>query len=139
MNRKKPTTIVTPKVRCAVYTRKSTDEGLDQEFNSLDSQREACLAYITSQKAEGWMPVADRYDDPAYSGGTLNRPALQRLMGDIDAGKVDCVVTYKLDRLSRSLADFTRLMEVFEKRSVTFVSVTQSFNTWNKPHLDREF
>ncbi|NGZ05137.1 MAG: recombinase family protein [Magnetococcales bacterium] len=129
MNRKKPTTIVTPKVRCAVYTRKSTDEGLDQEFNSLDSQREACLAYITSQKAEGWMPVADRYDDPAYSGGTLNRPALQRLMGDIDAGKVDCVVTYKLDRFSRSLADFTRLMEVFEKRSVTFVSVTQSFNT----------
>ncbi|MEO5365374.1 MAG: recombinase family protein [Magnetococcus sp. WYHC-3] len=129
MNRKKTTTIVTPKVRCAVYTRKSTEEGLDQEFNSLDSQREACLAYIASQKAEGWMPVPDRYDDPAFSGGTLNRPALQRLLGDIDAGKVDCVVAYKLDRLSRSLVDFTRLVEVFERRNVTFVSVTQSFNT----------
>ncbi|MBF0311673.1 MAG: recombinase family protein [Magnetococcales bacterium] len=129
MNRKKTTAAITPKVRCAIYTRKSTDEGLDQEFNSLDSQRESCLAYIASQKAEGWLPVADHYDDPAFSGGTLNRPALQRLLTDIDAGKVDCVVAYKLDRLSRSLADFTRLMEVFERRNVTFVSVTQSFNT----------
>ncbi|MBF0311711.1 MAG: recombinase family protein [Magnetococcales bacterium] len=126
MNR---TAIITPKVRCAIYTRKSTDEGLDQEFNSLDSQREACLAYITSQKAEGWIPVPDYYDDPAFSGGTVNRPALQRLLTDIEAGKIDCVVAYKLDRLSRSLADFTRLMEAFERRSVTFVSVTQSFNT----------
>lgn len=129
MSRKKTIT-VTPKVRCAIYTRKSTDEGLDyQEFNSLDAQREACLAYITSQKAEGWIPVDNRYDDPAFSGGTLNRPALQRLLTDIKAKRVDCVVAYKIDRFSRSLADFTRLMEVFEQHGSTFVSVTQSFNT----------
>ena len=119
----------TAKVPCAVYTRKSTDEGLDQEFNSLEAQREACLAYITSQKAEGWIPVPDHYDDPAYSGGNTNRPALKRLMADIESGRVKCVVVYKIDRLSRSLADFTRLMETFERHGITFTSVTQSFNT----------
>lgn len=125
---KKPTTVIS-KIRCAIYTRKSTDEGLDQEFNSLEAQREASLAYIASQKAEGWVPLADRYDDPAYSGSNLNRPALQRLLKDIEAGKVDCVVAYKLDRLSRSLLDFTKLVEVFDRNGVTFVSITQSFNT----------
>ncbi|MBF0613107.1 MAG: recombinase family protein, partial [Magnetococcales bacterium] len=102
---------------------------MDQEFNSLEAQREACLAYITSQKAEGWLPVGDRYDDPAFSGGTLERPALQRLLRDIEAGKVDCIVCYKLDRLTRSLLDFSKLVEIFDRRSVTFVSITQSFNT----------
>ncbi len=120
---------IKPKTRCAVYTRKSTDEGLDQEFNSLAAQRESCLAYIASQKGKGWIPVADHYDDPAYSGGTLNRPALQRLMRDMEAGKVDTVLVYRLDRLSRSLADFTRLMEVFDRHRVNFVSVTESFTT----------
>ncbi|MBF0461895.1 MAG: recombinase family protein [Magnetococcales bacterium] len=128
MNRKK-TNIVVPKVRCAIYTRKSTDEGMDQEFNSLDAQREACLAYITSQKAEGWLPLADRYDDPAFSGGNLNRPALQRLLVDIEAGKVDCIVCYKLDRLTRSLLDFSKLIEILDRHNVTFISITQSFNT----------
>ncbi|MBF0583617.1 MAG: recombinase family protein [Magnetococcales bacterium] len=125
----KKTTAVVPKTRCAIYTRKSTDEGLDQEFNSLDAQREACLAYITSQKNEGWLPLADRYDDPAFSGGNLNRPALQRLLKDIEAGKVDCVVCYKLDRLTRSLLDFSKLVEAFDRHNVTFISITQSFNT----------
>jgi site-specific DNA recombinase len=120
---------VTPKVRCAVYTRKSSEEGLDMEFNSLDAQREACDAYIASQKPEGWMLVPDRYDDGGVSGGTLERPALKRLLADIELGKVDVVVVYKIDRLSRSLMDFAKLVEVFERRSVTFVSVTQSFNT----------
>ncbi|MBF0184715.1 MAG: recombinase family protein [Magnetococcales bacterium] len=129
MNRKKTPTAVTPKVRCAVYTRKSTEEGLDQEFNSLEAQREACLAYINSQKSEGWLPVADRFDDPGYSGGTLNRPALQRLLVEIKAGKIDCIVTYKLDRLTRSLLDFSKLIEVLDQHHVTFVSVTQSFAT----------
>ncbi|MEO5350695.1 MAG: recombinase family protein [Magnetococcus sp. YQC-3] len=128
MNRKKTVTIV-PKVRCAIYTRKSTDEGLNQEFNSLDAQRAACLAYITSQKEEGWIPLADHYDDPAFSGANLHRPALQRLLSDIEAGKVDCVVCYKLDRLTRSLLDFSRLMESFDRHHVTFISITQSFNT----------
>jgi site-specific DNA recombinase len=127
--RRKTIVETVPKVRCAVYTRKSTDEGLDQEFNSLEAQRESCLAYITSQKAEGWLAVPDRYDDPAYSGGSTNRPALKRLMADIEAGKVNCVVVYKIDRLSRSLSDFTRMMEVFDRHKVSFTSVTQSFNT----------
>ena len=118
-----------PKLRCAVYTRKSSEEGLEQEFNSLDAQREACEAYVASQKAEGWLLVPDRYDDGGFSGGTLERPALRRLMADIEAGKVDVVVVYKIDRLSRSLMDFARLVEVFDRHSVTFVSVTQSFNT----------
>ena len=118
-----------PRIRCAIYTRKSSEEGLDQEFNSLDSQREGAEAFIASQKAEGWVCVADRYDDGGYSGGSIERPALARLLRDIDAGKIDCVVVYKVDRLSRSLMDFSRIMETFEKRGVSFVSVTQQFNT----------
>jgi site-specific DNA recombinase len=117
------------KLKCALYTRKSTEEGLDQEFNSLDAQREACEAYVASQKAEGWMLTGDRYDDGGFSGATLQRPALQRLIADIEAGGVDIVVVYKIDRLSRSLMDFAKLVEVFDRNSVTFVSVTQSFNT----------
>jgi site-specific DNA recombinase len=117
------------KLRCAVYTRKSTEEGLEMEFNSLDAQREACEAYITSQRAEGWLLVSDRYDDGGFSGGTLERPALKRLLVDIEAGRVDVVVVYKIDRLSRSLMDFSRLVEVFDRQNVTFVSITQSFNT----------
>jgi site-specific DNA recombinase len=118
-----------PKLRCAVYTRKSSEEGLEMEFNSLDAQREACEAYVASQRAEGWLLVSDRYDDGGFSGGTLERPALKRLRADIEAGKVDVVVVYKIDRLSRSLMDFSRLVEVFDEHKVTFVSVTQSFNT----------
>ncbi|TQF85272.1 recombinase family protein [Elioraea sp. Yellowstone] len=115
--------------RCAVYTRKSTEEGLDREFNTLDAQREACEACIASQRAEGWTLVADRYDDGGFSGGSLDRPALKRLLADIERGLVDVVVVYKIDRLSRSLMDFARLVEVFDAHEVTFVSVTQSFNT----------
>jgi DNA invertase Pin-like site-specific DNA recombinase len=117
------------KLRCAVYTRKSTEEGLDMEFNSLDAQREACEAYVASQKAEGWLLVPDRYDDGGFSGGTLERPALKRLLADIEDGHIDVVVVYKIDRLSRSLMDFAKLVEVFDRGGVTFVSVTQSFNT----------
>jgi DNA invertase Pin-like site-specific DNA recombinase len=117
------------KRRCAVYTRKSTEEGLDREFNTLDAQREACEAYIASQRAEGWTLVADRYDDGGFSGGSLDRPALKRLLADIERGLVDVVVVYKIDRLSRSLMDFAKLVEVFDAHEVTFVSVTQSFNT----------
>lgn len=119
----------TRKLRCAVYTRKSTDEGLEKEFNTLDAQRDACEAYITSQRAEGWVLVRDRYDDGGFSGGTLERPALQRLLHDIQADLVDVIVVYKIDRLSRSLMDFAKLMEVMDAHGVTFVSVTQSFNT----------
>jgi len=117
------------KLRCAVYTRKSSEERLDQEFNSLDAQREAREAYIASQKPEGWMLVPDRYDDGGVSGATLNRPALKRLLADIEAQRIDVVVVYKIDRLSRSLMDFSKLVEVFDRNNVTFVSVTQSFNT----------
>jgi site-specific DNA recombinase len=117
------------KLRCAVYTRKSSEEGLDQEFNSLDAQRESCENYVASQKAEGWLLLSDRYDDGGYSGGTLERPALKRLLADIEAGAVDIVVVYKIDRLSRALMDFAKLVEVFDRKNVTFVSVTQSFNT----------
>src|SRR5438874_11848448 len=117
------------KLRCAVYTRKSSEEGLDVEFNSLEAQREACEAYIASQKPEGWVLLPDRYDDGGFSGGTLERPALKRLLADIEIGKIDIVVVYKIDRLSRSLMDFARLVEVFERKGVTFVSVTQSFST----------
>jgi site-specific DNA recombinase len=117
------------KIRCAVYTRKSTEEGLEMEFNSLDAQREACEAYVASQRAEGWLLLSDRYDDGGFSGGTLERPALKRLRRDIEAGGVDVVVVYKIDRLSRSLMDFSRLVEVFDQHNVTFVSITQSFNT----------
>ena len=115
--------------RCAIYTRKSTDEGLDMEFNSLDAQREACSAYITSQKAEGWVSIREPYDDGGFSGGTLDRPALQRLLSDVEVGLVDVIVVYKIDRLSRSLMDFARLVEILDRHNVTFVSVTQSFNT----------
>jgi DNA invertase Pin-like site-specific DNA recombinase len=126
---KKATAAPARKFRCAVYTRKSTEEGLDMEFNSLDAQREACEAYVASQKAEGWVPVKDRYDDGGFSGGNLERPALQRLLADIEREQVDVVVVYKIDRLSRSLMDFAKLVEVFERHGVTFVSVTQSFST----------
>ena len=122
-------TAVVRKLRCAVYTRKSSEEGLEQEFNSLDAQREACEAYVASQKAEGWLPVPDRYDDGGCSGATLERPALRRLMADIEARRIDIVVVYKIDRLSRSLMDFAKLVEVFDRNDVTFVSVTQAFNT----------
>ena len=117
------------RLRCAVYTRKSTEEGLDQEFNSLDAQREACAAFIASQVGLGWQLVADRYDDGGISGGTMERPALQRLLQDIRDRKVDVVVVYKIDRLTRSLADFAKIVEVFDGHSVSFVSVTQQFNT----------
>lgn len=110
-------------VRCAIYTRKSTEEGLEQEFNSLDAQREAAEAYILSQKHLGWILVKTHYDDGGFSGGSLDRPALQQLLGDIEARRVDCVVVYKVDRLSRSLLDFARLVDRFEQRSVSFVSV----------------
>ncbi|PVE25804.1 resolvase [Microvirga sp. KLBC 81] len=120
---------VVRKVRCAVYTRKSSEEGLEQEFNSLDAQREACEAFIQSQRSEGWVLVPDRYDDGGVSGGTLDRPALKRLLSDIERGLVDVVVVYKIDRLSRALMDFSKLVEVFDQHDVTFVSVTQAFNT----------
>lgn len=116
-------------IRCAIYTRKSTEEGLDQAFNSLDAQREACLAYVKSQLGEGWVLHPPHYDDGGFSGGNMERPALGRLLQDIDEGRIDCVVVYKIDRLTRSLADFAKIVERFEKRGVTFVSVTQSFNT----------
>ena len=117
------------RLRCAIYTRKSTEEGLDMEFNSLDAQREACEAYVASQKAEGWAAIRERYDDGGYSGGTLDRPALTQLLKDIEAGLIDVIVVYKIDRLSRALMDFSKLVEIFDRHSVTFVSVTQSFNT----------
>lgn len=116
-------------VRCAIYTRKSSEDGLDQEFNSLDAQRESAEAYISSQKGSGWVALADRYDDGGYSGGNTDRPALQRLLRDIEAGRVDVVLTYKFDRLSRSLLDFAKLMEAFERYHVSFVSITQRFST----------
>src|SRR5215210_2467772 len=122
-------TPIVRKLRCAVYTRKSSEEGLDQEFNSLDAQRDACESYIASQKAEGWVLVRDRYDDGGISGATLERPALRQLLADIEASRVDIVVVYKIDRLSRALMDFAKLVEVFDRNNVTFVSVTQSFNT----------
>ncbi|MFO0083491.1 MAG: recombinase family protein [Phycisphaerales bacterium] len=122
-------TPVTPRVRCAIYTRKSSDEGLDQEFNSLDAQRESGEAYIASQKNEGWVCLPTKYDDGGFTGGNMERPALRRLMNDIAAGVVDCVVVYKVDRLSRSLTDFVKMMEVYDRHKVSFVSVTQQFNT----------
>lgn len=115
--------------RCAIYTRKSSDEGLEQEFNSLDAQREACEAYIKSQAHQGWRPIPNEYDDSGHSGGTLERPAMQRLLGDIKRRRVDVIVVYKIDRLTRSLADFARLAELFDANEVSFVSVTQQFNT----------
>src|SRR5207302_4633812 len=116
-------------VRCAIYTRKSSEEGLEQEFNSLQAQREACDAYIRSQRHEGWVALPTRYDDGGFSGGSMNRPGLQRLLDDIRARRVDVVVTYKVDRLTRALLDFARLIEIFDAHEVSFVSVTQQFNT----------
>jgi site-specific DNA recombinase len=126
MSRKKPST---PEIRCAIYSRKSCDDGLDQEFNSLDAQRESGEAFIASQKNEGWICLPTKYDDGGFSGGNMDRPGLARLLADIEAGHVDCVVVYKVDRLSRSLMDFARIMGTFESRNVSFVSVTQQFNT----------
>jgi DNA invertase Pin-like site-specific DNA recombinase len=116
-------------IRCAIYTRKSSEEGLEQSFNSLDAQREACQAYIQSQRQEGWRALAAHYDDGGFSGGSMERPALRRLMADIQASRIDTVVVYKVDRLTRSLADFAKIVEAFDARGVSFVSVTQQFNT----------
>ncbi|MEY3457764.1 MAG: DNA-invertase hin [Planctomycetota bacterium] len=123
--------VTRPAVRCAIYTRKSTEDGLEQEFNSLDAQRESSEAYIRSQASEGWQIIPTAYDDGGFTGGNMDRPGLKRLMADIDAGKVDCVVVYKVDRLSRSLLDFSRIVEAFDRHGVAFVSVTQQFNTAN--------
>jgi site-specific DNA recombinase len=129
-------------VRCAIYTRKSSEEGLDQEFNSLQAQREACEAFITSQRHEGWVCLRAAYDDGGFSGATMDRPALQQLLADLTAGRVDTVVVYKIDRLTRSLADFAKIVEILDTRGASFVSVTQQFNTTtsmgrltlNRPH-----
>jgi len=129
MSRSANHTAASKTVRCAVYTRKSTEEGLEQAFNSLDAQRQAAEAYIHSQAPEGWRCLPQRYDDGGYSGGTLERPALRRLLADIAAGQIDCVVAYKVDRLSRSLLDFAKIMEIFDQYHVAFVSVTQQFHT----------
>ena len=126
---RKPAAVSTNQIRCAIYTRKSTEEGLQQEFNSLDAQRESAEAFIKSQVNEGWVCLANRYDDGGYSGGNVDRPALKRLLADIESGAIDCVVVYKVDRLSRSLLDFAKMMEVFDKHKISFVSVTQQFNT----------
>src|SRR5205814_8083845 len=117
------------RIRCAIYTRKSTDEGLEQAFNSLDAQREACAAFILSQKHEGWTVLPSQYDDGGYSGGTIERPAMKRLLADIEAGEIDVIVVYKVDRLTRALSDFAKLVEIFDRRGVSFVSITQQFNT----------
>ena len=117
------------KLSCAIYTRKSTDEGLEQNFNSLDAQRDACENYIASQKSEGWLMLRERYDDGGFSGGNMERPGLKQLLADVRRGMVDIIVVYKIDRLSRSLADFAKLVEIFDEHKVTFVSVTQAFNT----------
>jgi site-specific DNA recombinase len=129
MTRKKKNPPAVPTLRCAIYTRKSTDEGLEQDFNSLDAQREAGEAFVRSQQHEGWLCLPARYDDGGFTGANMDRPALRRLLADIEAGKIDCVVVYKVDRLSRSLLDFARLMDAFERHNVSFVSVTQQFNT----------
>src|SRR5437762_368704 len=118
-----------PFVRCAIYTRKSSEEGLEQSFNSLDAQREACHAFIVSQRHEGWRALPVRYDDGGYSGGTMDRPALKRLLDDVQGNRIDTIVVYKVDRLTRSLADFAKIVEALDARGVSFVSVTQQFNT----------
>ena len=117
------------KLRCAIYTRKSSEEGLELEFNSLQAQREACEAYIKSQKHEHWQLIPTEYNDGGYSGGNINRPALQRLLQDIQKGIVDIIVVYKIDRLTRSLMDFSKIVEVLDKHNTSFVSITQHFNT----------
>src|SRR5579883_1572926 len=120
---------MTSRRRCAIYTRKSSEEGLEQDFNSLHAQREACEAFITSQRHEGWASLRERYDDGGFSGGSMERPALRRLLADIGAGKIDVVAVYKVDRLTRSLADFAKIVELFDAKGVSSVSVTQQFNT----------
>ena len=129
MNKSRKAPSARPVIRCAVYTRKSTEEGLEQEFNTLDAQRECSEAFIKSQAAESWQCLPEHYDDGGYSGGNMDRPALKRLLGDIEAGKVDAVCVYKVDRLGRSLLDFARMMEVFDRHHVAFVSVTQQINS----------
>src|SRR5580698_2690100 len=116
-------------VRCAIYTRKSTEEGLQQEFNSLDAQREASEAFVASQKHEGWQVVTEHFDDGGYTGGNMDRPALKRLLAAVEARSIDCIVVYKMDRLSRSLLDFARIIEIFDRNGVSFAAVTQQFNT----------
>jgi DNA invertase Pin-like site-specific DNA recombinase len=116
-------------VRCTIYTRKSSEEGLEQEFNSLQAQREACEAFMTSQRHEGWVCLRAAYDDGGFSGATMARPALQQLLADVTAGRVDTVIVYKIDRLTRSLADFAKIVDIFDARGASFVSVTQQFNT----------
>ena len=116
-------------IRCAIYTRKSTEEGLEQAFNTLDAQRDAAEAFIRSQRGEGWVPLPDHYDDGGFTGANMDRPALQKLLQDVRDGVVDCVMVYKVDRLTRSLLDFARIMEVLDKHGASFVSVTQQFNT----------
>src|SRR5256714_4915650 len=120
---------VPARLRCGIYTRKSSEEGLEQDFNSLDAQREACEAFIASQKREGWALVGEIYDDGGFSGATMERPAFQRLLSDVSAGKIDVVVVYKVDRLTRSLSDFAKIVDIFDRHAVSFVSVTQQFNT----------
>src|SRR5258705_11098686 len=120
---------VAKSLRCATYTRKSTEHGREQEFNSLDAQRDACEAYIKSQASHGWKALPQHYDDPAFSGGNLERPALKKLLVDIGAGRIDVVVVYKIDRLTRSLADFAKLVGAFDAKSISFVAVTQQVNT----------
>jgi site-specific DNA recombinase len=117
------------RIRCAIYTRKSSEEGLEQSFNSLDAQREACEAYVLNQRHEGWQVITSKYDDGGFSGGNMQRPALKRLLDDIAARRVDTVVVYKVDRLTRSLADFAKIVEQFDQQGISFVSVTQQFNT----------
>jgi site-specific DNA recombinase len=126
---KTPPHRLTKRSRCAIYTRKSTEEGLEQDFNSLDAQREACTAFIQSQKHEGWTALPTAYDDGGYSGASMQRPALQRLLADIEAGRIDVVVVYKVDRLTRALSDFAKLVEIFDRCGVSFISITQQFNT----------
>lgn len=116
-------------IRCAIYTRKSTDEGLDKEFNTLEAQRESCERYIESQRHEGWRVIPEHYDDGGFSGGNMERPGLKQLMSDIQSGRVDMVVVYKIDRLSRSLADFAQMVDIFDSQNTNFVAVTQNFNT----------
>jgi site-specific DNA recombinase len=117
------------KIRCAIYCRKSSEEGLSQTFSSLDAQRASCLNYVQSQAHEGWLALDDHYDDPGYSGGSTERPALQRLLRDVEAGRIDAVIVYRIDRLSRSLSDFVKMVDLFDRHQVSFVSVTQQFNT----------
>ena len=124
-------------VRCAIYTRKSSDEGLEQEFNSLDAQREACEAYIVSQRHAGWVALADMYDDGGLSGGTMERPALKRLLEDIKASKVQTVVVYKVDRLTRSLADFAKIVDIFDAHNASFVSVPYGRRLARRPRVRR--